>query len=60
MEKVSTKWKVESVRVLVYSLSLLVLLFYYYMQSPFISWALLGPSFGALGLGLSVHLALFT
>ncbi len=59
-DTISTKWKVESARVVVYTICLLVLLFYYNLQHPFVSWALLGPSFLSLGIGFLVHLFLFT
>lgn len=59
-ETIPTKWKVETVRVILYSVCLLVLLFYYYMQRPFISWVLLGPSFLTLGVGFFLHLFIFT
>lgn len=55
----SRKWQVESVRVLLYIFSLIVLVFFYFWQSPFISWTLLGPSFLVLGLGLITHFILF-
>jgi two-component system, NtrC family, sensor histidine kinase PilS len=58
-QTVSRKWQVESVRVLLYIFSLLVLVFFYFWQAPFVSWALLGPSFFVLGLGLVVHFILF-
>lgn len=58
-EAIATKWKVESARVLVYAICLLVLLFYYNLQHPFVSWELLGPSFLSLGIGFLVHLFLF-
>lgn len=59
-EAISTKWKVESARVFVYAICLLVLLFYYKLQHPFISWVFLGPSFLSLGAGFIIHLFLFT
>lgn len=59
MEESSTKYRVESVRVLIYFVCLVVLLFSFFLQSPFISWDLLGPSFISLGLGFILHLVLF-
>ncbi len=56
---VALRWQVESVRVLLYIFSLIVLVFFYFWQSPFVSWALLGPSFLVLGLGLVTHFILF-
>lgn len=53
------RWQVESIRVLLYIFSLVVLIFFYFWQAPFVSWALLGPSFLVLSLGLSVHFFLF-
>ncbi len=53
------KWQVESIRVLLYIFSLIVLIFFYFWQTPFISWTLLGPSFLVLSIGLGVHLYLF-
>ncbi len=58
-QTVSRRWQVESVRVLLYIFSLLVLLFFYFWQAPFVSWALLGPSFLVLGIGLITHFFLF-
>ncbi|MBL7542482.1 MAG: PAS domain-containing sensor histidine kinase [Bdellovibrionaceae bacterium] len=56
---ISRKWQVESVRVLLYIFSLIVLIFFYFWQAPFVSWALLGPSFLVLGMGLGIHFFLF-
>lgn len=52
-------WQVESGRVLLYIFSLLVLVFFYFWQTPFVSWALLGPPFLIIGLGLTIHFLLF-
>ncbi len=56
---ISRRWQVESVRVLLYVFALIVLVFFYFWQAPFVSWALLGPSFFVLGLGLTIHFILF-
>ena len=58
-QSISRRWQVESVRVLLYIFSLVVLVFFYFWQAPFVSWALLGPSFLVLGLGLAIHFVLF-
>lgn len=55
----SRKWQVESVRVLLYVFSLFILVFFYFWQAPFVSWAHLGPSFFVLSLGLAIHFGLF-
>lgn len=55
----SLRWQVESVRVLLYIVSLVILVFFYFWQAPFVSLALLGPSFLVLGLGLFIHFFLF-
>ena len=59
LDNYKTKWRVESLRVFLYVICLLVLIVFYNMQNPFISWVILGPSFLALGIGFLVHLLLF-
>lgn len=59
INRLPRRWQVETLRVSMYVLALVILCAYYFWQSPFISWSLLGPSFLVLGFGLAIHFLLF-